>query len=463
MSGASGAWRSRSRALEKEGGAEKKVREINRELAELRERSQKLSLRWKTERELIMAMRGHKADIDKLRSEAEMAERQGELDRVAEIRYGRIPEIEKKLLAEEKRLVKLQKDGSILHEEISEEDIAAVVSRATGIPIAKMLEKEAEKLVHMEAALQTRVIGQDDAVKAVASAIRRSRAGLAEETKPIGSFIFLGLTGVGKTELAKALAQFLFDDEKALVRVDMSEYMESHSVAKMIGSPPGYVGYEEGGQLTETIRRRPYSVVLFDEIEKAHPDVFNALLQILDDGRLTDSKGRVVNFKNTVIIMTSNVGSDILVRAKGLGFKGDRSGDDGTLSEDEIRERILSSLRERFKPEFLNRIDETIIFHPLSEKVFGGIVDLQLARVVERLAKQGVRIRFAAQVKAYLAKKGYDPAYGARPLKRLIQNEILDPLSLEILEKKVQGGDVVETSIGKDRVVFKKMEKKRKK
>jgi ATP-dependent Clp protease ATP-binding subunit ClpB len=448
------------RALEKEGGAEKKVREINRDLAELRERSQKLSLRWKTERELIMSMRGHKADIDKLRSEAEMAERQGELDRVAEIRYGRIPEIEKKLVAEEKRLVKLQKDGSILREEISEEDIAAVVSRATGIPIAKMLEKEAEKLVHMEEALRARVIGQDDAVHAVASAIRRSRAGLSEETRPIGSFIFLGLTGVGKTELAKALAQFLFDDEKALVRVDMSEYMESHSVAKMIGSPPGYVGYEEGGQLTETIRRRPYSVVLFDEIEKAHPDVFNMLLQILDDGRLTDSKGRAVNFKNTVIIMTSNVGSDILVRAKGLGFKGDRSGEDETLSENEIRERILSSLRERFKPEFLNRIDETIIFHPLSEKIFGGIVELQLGRVALRLEKQGIRIRFASSVKSYLAKKGFDPAYGARPLKRLIQNEILDPLSLEILEKKVQTGESIEIVADKGKIVFAKKKRR---
>ncbi|MEI9966359.1 MAG: AAA family ATPase [Candidatus Moraniibacteriota bacterium] len=310
------------RALEKEGAEQnaKKLSAMEHELSELKSRSKKLSLQWKSERGLIKAIRDHKADIDRFKSEAEMAERTGELDRVAEIRYGRIPELEKKILAEEKKLERVQKTGMLLKEEIGEEDIAAVVSRWTGIPVAKMLETESAKLAHMEEALRERVIGQSEAISAVSNAIRRSRAGLAEETRPIGSFIFLGMTGVGKTELAKALAEFLFDDEQALVRVDMSEYMESHSTAKLIGSPPGYVGYEEGGQLTERIRRRPYSVILFDEIEKAHPDIFNTLLQILDDGRLTDAKGRVVNFKNTVIIMTSNIGSSYLGRMDSLGF-----------------------------------------------------------------------------------------------------------------------------------------------
>ncbi len=443
------------RALEKEGDGrtKKKVEAITRELSELREQSQKLSLQWKSERELILAVREHKTGIDRLRSEADVAERAGELDTVAEIRYGKIPELEKRIAEEGKKLEKLQKTGFILREEIAEEDIASVVSRSTGVPVAKMLEKEAEKLVHMEESLRTRVIGQDEAVAAVANAIRRSRAGLSEETRPVGSFIFLGMTGVGKTELAKALATFLFDDEKALVRVDMSEYMEAHSTAKLIGSPPGYVGYEEGGQLTEIIRRRPYSVVLFDEIEKAHPDVFNILLQILDDGRLTDAKGRIVNFKNTVIILTSNVGSEILVRMQSLGFE-EKRGAEKRLSEKEMREKVLGSLRETFRPEFLNRIDEIIVFHPLQESLVRRIVDIQLGLVAKRVETKGVTLSFSDKAKDYLAKKGFDPLYGARPLKRVIQSDILDPLALEILEKKVHSGDSVDVDVERSKIIF---------
>lgn len=452
------------RALEKEenGETKKKLEVINRELSELRERSQKLSLQWKSERELILTMRARKANIDRLRSEAEVAERAGELDRVAEIRYGKIPELEKQIADAEKKLERLQKTGFILKEEITDEDIAMVVSRSTGVPVAKMLEKETEKLVHMEEALKQRVIGQDEAVHAVANAIRRSRAGLSEETRPVGSFLFLGMTGVGKTELAKALAEFLFDDEKALVRVDMSEYMEAHSTAKFIGSPPGYVGYEEGGQLTEIIRRRPYSVVLFDEIEKAHPDVFNILLQILDDGRLTDAKGRKVNFKNTVIILTSNVGSEFLVRMQSLGFEETRS-IEKRVSEKEMRAKVLNSLRETFKPEFLNRLDEVIVFHPLEEPLVRRIVDIQLVLVARRAEGMGIELSFSNRVKEFLAKKGFDPLYGARPLKRVIQTDILDPLALEILEKKVHSGERVFVDVEKAKVFFvkKRTSKKR--
>jgi ATP-dependent Clp protease ATP-binding subunit ClpB len=450
------------RALEKEegdGNTKKKISAINRELAELKEQSKKLSLQWKSERGLIMAAREHKAKIDKLKSEAESAERKGDLDKVAEIRYGQIPDLEKKIKSDEKRLEALKKSGAILKEEITEDDIAFVVSRATGVPVAKMLEKEAARLAHIEEALKKRVIGQNEVIASVSNAIRRSRAGLAEETRPIGSFMFLGMTGVGKTELAKALAEFLFDNEKALVRVDMSEYMEAHSTAKLIGSPPGYVGYEEGGQLTEIVRRRPYSVILFDEIEKAHPSVFNIFLQILDEGRLTDAKGRVANFKNTVIIMTSNVGSDILVRARGLGFREKESGE-RELSEEEIRERILSSLRETFRPEFLNRLDEVVIFHPISQPVLRRIVDMQLEKVALRLKMNDIAVAFSVSVREHLAKIGFEPLYGARPLKRVIQNNILDPLALEILEKKIHNGEKVEAVMEKGKIVFKKKRKK---
>jgi len=449
------------RALEKDTDerSKKKVFEIDRELADLREESGKLSLQWKGERDLIASLRSRKAEIDRLKSEAEMAERRGELDLVAEIRYGKIPAIQKSLSAEEKKLAKLQKEGSILKEEITEEDIAAVVSKWTGVPVSKMLETEAKKLVHMEDELRKRVVGQDEAITAVSNAIRRSRAGLSEEGRPIGSFVFLGTTGVGKTELAKALAGFLFDDERSLVRVDMSEYMESHSAAKLIGSPPGYVGYDEGGQLTEKIRRRPYAVILFDEVEKAHPDVFNVLLQILDDGRLTDAKGRTVSFKNTVVIMTSNVGSEMLARAERLGFSGERPKDEEELSEESIRTRVMSSLRETFRPEFLNRIDEIVIFHPLDRGVIRRIVDLELDKVSQRLAGKEIVVSFTEAARKRLAERGFDPFYGARPLRRVIQSDILDPLALEVIEGKVPAGGIV-VDAGKNGFVFGKKEKK---
>lgn len=439
------------RALEKESGKEAKARlhDIKRELSELRESSKGLALQWKTEKELITSIRGYKETIDRLRSEADMAERSGELDRVAEIRYGKIPVALTELKNAEAKLGRNRKNGSLLREEITEEDIAAVVSRWTGVPIAKMLGNETEKLAHMETILEKRVIGQDEAVQAVANAIRRSRAGLSEETRPIGSFIFLGMTGVGKTELAKALAEFLFDDEKSLVRVDMSEYMEAHSAAKFIGSPPGYVGFEEGGQLTERIRRRPYSVILFDEIEKAHRDVFNILLQILDDGRLTDAKGRVVNFKNTVIIMTSNVGSDILFRSRQLGFREEGNREE-ILSEGEIRERVMESLRETFKPEFLNRVDEVVIFHSLTRDMLGRIADLQIDRVEASLRAKGITISVDIAAKERLLEIGFDPSYGARPLKRAIQHFILDPLAIRILEGEFASGDAVAVSVSED-------------
>ena len=449
------------RALEKESdaSAKKKVAAISRELAGLRERSQKFSLQWKTERSLIGAIRARKEEIDRYRSEADGSERRGELDRVAEIRYGLIPEAEKQMAAEEKKLESLQKAGSILREEITEEEIAAVVSRWTGVPVKKMLEGESEKLSHMESALSERVIGQDDAIRVVANAIRRSRTGLSEEGRPIGSFMFLGMTGVGKTELAKALAAFLFDDERSLVRVDMSEYMESHATAKLIGSPPGYVGHDEGGQLTEIVRRRPYSVILFDEIEKAHPDVFNIFLQILDDGRLTDAKGRVVNFKNSVIVMTSNVGSDVLSRMQELGFRGERTDRDDSREED-MKSKIMASLKGAFRPEFLNRIDEIVVFHPLSKTVLRSIVDAELKKLDHRLEEREISIVWPESVRKYLSEKGYDPLYGARPLKRVIQHEILDVLALDILEKRFRAGQTLRASSRGGKISF-SPEKKR--
>lgn len=441
------------RAIEKERGAEakKKTREIEKQLAGLKEDFDKISLQWKTEKDLITGIRKFSAEIEKMKSEAEIAERKMELAKVAEIRYGKIPELEKKIKSEMKKLENIQSRNPILKEEVTEEDIARVVSRWTGVPVSKMLESEAHKLAEMEKGLGKRVIGQEEAIKAVASAVRRSRAGVSEQFRPIGSFIFLGPTGVGKTELAKALAEFLFNDEQAMIRVDMSEYMESHSVAKLIGSPPGYVGYEEGGQLTEIVRRRPYSVILFDEIEKAHPQVFHILLQILDEGHLTDAKGRRVNFKNTVIIMTSNIGSDIIYRGT-LGFKEERRQD--LLEESEMREKVLGSLRENFKPEFLNRVDEIIIFHPLSPAMLAKIVDLQMGVVQKRLREKNIKIITTPAAKKYLSEKGFDPVYGARPLRRVIQNEILDELALRIIEDKIKEGDRVSVDVEKNKIVL---------
>jgi ATP-dependent Clp protease ATP-binding subunit ClpB len=442
------------KALEKDKTAEskKRIRELNKKLSNIKEESGKLILQWKAEKELITKIRNYSAEIEKLKLEAEIEERKMELDKVAEIQYGKIPELEKKIKIEKKKLDTMQNSNPILKEEVTEEDIAKVVSRWTGIPVFKILASETEKLVKMEEELKKRVVGQEEAVASVANAIRRSRAGISEDFRPIGSFLFLGPTGVGKTELAKALAEYLFNDAKALIRVDMSEYMESHSVSKIIGSPPGYVGHEEGGQLTEIIRRRPYSVILFDEVEKAHPQVFNIMLQILDEGHLTDSKGRKVNFKNTVVIMTSNIGSDIIYKSD-LGFRESLS--EEIIEEEKMREKVSISLKESFKPEFINRLDEVIIFHPISSKMLRQIVDLQLAIIQERLNKKDIKVNFSYSAKDYLSKKGYNPTYGARPLKRVIQTEILDELSLLIIEKKINPRDKITVDISDKKIVFK--------
>ncbi len=435
---------------ESEGAADSRPR-IEKALAEVQEQARTLRLRWEAEKEVITKIRESKTKIDELKMQAETAEREGDLNKVAEIRYGLLPKLLKEITDKEQYLIKLQSKHKILREKVTEEDIAQVVARWTGVPVFKMLESEAQKLAHMEAVLKKRVIGQDEAIAAISNAIRRSRAGIAEERRPIGSFIFMGPTGVGKTETAKALAEFLFNDERALVRIDMSEYSEKHSVAKFIGSPPGYVGYEEGGQLTETIRRRPYSVILFDEIEKAHPEIFSTLLQILDDGQLTDAKGRTVNFKNTIVIMTSNLGSE-MIRSHTVGF------DDGhgkqESSEAEMRERVQDILNKNFRPEFLNRIDEIIIFHPLAKKLIEKIVDIQLVLVEKRLAERGVGLRIKPQAKKLLAEKGYDPIFGARPLKRTIQKEILDRLALQMIKGEVEKGATLEIDAKKDEIIF---------
>ncbi|OGI24947.1 MAG: ATP-dependent chaperone ClpB [Candidatus Moranbacteria bacterium RBG_13_45_13] len=438
---------------EKDGNSKRRLKEIDKKLANISEKVNSWKLQWKSEKDLITNIRSHKSEIERLKSESDIMEQKGELAKVAEIRYGRIPELEKKIRSEQKKLTQLQRQNPILKEEITEEDIAKVVSRWTGIPVAKMLEGEMEKLVKTEKVLAKRIVGQNEAIQAVANALRRSRAGIAEENRPIGSFIFLGPTGVGKTELAKALAEFLFNDENAMIRVDMSEYMEQHSVAKMIGSPPGYIGYEEGGQLTEKVRRRPYSLILFDEIEKAHHDVFNILLQILDEGRLTDAKGRIVNFKNTVIVMTSNVGSEIIYKMQDFGFREGKR-DKMVIREEEMKEKVTQSLREKFKPEFLNRVDEIIIFHPLGTSEIKKIVDLQFGLVRSRLAKKNIKLEVSAEAKEYLAKSGFDPVFGARPLKRAIQNIVLDELALRIIEGKIKEGGKAKISVKEGKVVL---------
>jgi ATP-dependent Clp protease ATP-binding subunit ClpB len=389
------------------------------------------------EKEAINAIRQLRKKLDELREESESAERGADLAKVAEIKYGKIPETEKELKQLEKNLQKIQPQERLLKEEINEEEIATVVSRWTGIPVQRMLETESQKLTQMENILRQRVIGQDEAIGTVANAIRRSRAGIAEEHKPIGTFLFLGPTGVGKTELAKTLAEFMFSSEQAMIRVDMSEYMEKHAVSKIIGSPPGYVGFEEGGQLTELIRRRPYSVVLFDEIEKAHPEVFNILLQIMDEGHVTDSRGRKVNFKNTIIIMTSNIGSELIQEISTLGFAITNKGE-LEEKEDLIKSRIREALRNHFKPEFLNRIDEIVIFNSLSKQTLKHIVEIQIKHLVERLHNKNIAVRVDASAKELLAEKGFDPNFGARPLKRVIQQEILDKLALMIIQGEVK-------------------------
>jgi ATP-dependent Clp protease ATP-binding subunit ClpB len=420
-------------ALRKESDAHSKERlgQIEKELGGLREQSTTLKAHWQTEKDAIGRIRKQKEEIDRLKTDEQRYERAGELSRVAEIRYGKLAAAEKELKTAQGRLTELQKDHPMLKEEVGEEEIAKIVSKWTGIPAGRLLEGEVQKLVHMEERLRLRVVGQDAALATVANAIRRSRSGLGDPNRPIGSFLFLGPTGVGKTELARALAEFLFDDERAIIRLDMSEYMEKHSVARMIGAPPGYVGYEEGGQLTEQVRRRPYSVVLLDEIEKAHPDVFNVLLQILDEGRLTDGKGRTVDFRNAVIIMTSNAGSTAIFELAGKDPK-------------KAREQAMAALRELFRPEFLNRIDDIVMFAPLGENQIERIIDLQMQRVVKLLAEKQVTLKLTAAAKALLFREGYDPAYGARPMKRAIQRLIQDPLALKILDGEVLPGDAVD-------------------
>ena len=422
---------------EKDAASKERLKKLEKELAELKEKSSALKAEWQKEKSVIDDQRKLKEELDQARTELERAQRRGELAKASELQYGRIPELEKKLRAVEEKI----KEGGnrLLREEVTEEDIAQVVSSWTHIPVSRLQEGEREKLLRLEEHLHQRVVGQDNAIKAVANAIRRARAGLQDENRPIGSFIFLGPTGVGKTELSRALAEFLFDDEQAMVRIDMSEYMEKHTVSRLIGAPPGYVGYEEGGQLSEAVRRKPYSVVLFDEIEKAHQDVFNVLLQVLDDGRITDGQGRTVDFKNTVIIMTSNIGSQFIMEE----------------SSPAARERlVMDALRQHFRPEFLNRIDDIIIFDRLSEEELKQIVEIQLRRLVRRLENQKITLELSDAAKAFVAGHGYDPVYGARPLKRAIQKYILDPLSLEILEGKFREGQRIKVDVDGEGLKF---------
>lgn len=422
---------------EKDKASKDRLEKLEKEIADLRERSTELHTRWKTEKEAISSLQGVKEQIEQTRTEIERAERQADLEKAARLRYGILRELESKLAEGERRIKALQKEGALLKEEVDAEEIAQIVARWTGIPVSRLLEGETEKLIHMEERLHQRVVGQDDALRVVSNAVRRARAGLQDPNRPIGSFIFLGPTGVGKTELARALAEFLFDDERAMIRIDMSEYQEKHTVSRLVGAPPGYVGYEEGGQLTEAVRRRAYSVVLFDEIEKAHPEVFNVLLQLLDDGRLTDGHGRTVDFRNTVVIMTSNLGNQL--------WEGGR-----TVTRDEIT-RVMQA---HFRPEFLNRIDEIVVFHPLGREQLVQIVDIQLRRFAQILEGRGFTLEVSPQARAYLAEVGYDPDFGARPLKRAIQRELQDPLALKLLAGEFQEGETIYVDRGGDGLVF---------
>jgi ATP-dependent Clp protease ATP-binding subunit ClpB len=421
---------------EKDASSRERLSKIEKELADIKEEAGQLKARWLKEKQEHGKSRKVAEEIEALKAELEQAQRKGDLQRASEIQYGRLPELQRQHESPHK-----QEGNTMIQEEVTEEDIAKVVASWTGIPVSRLQEGERAKLVKMEERLMERVVGQQQAIKAVSNAVRRARAGLQDENRPIGSFLFLGPTGVGKTELSKALAEFLFDDEGAIIRLDMSEYMEKHTVARLIGAPPGYVGYEEGGQLSEAVRRKPYSVVLFDEVEKAHGDVFNVLLQVLDDGRITDGHGRTVDFKNTVIILTSNIGSQFIME---------------DLAVEERNRRVMEALRGHFRPEFLNRIDETIIFDRLDEKQITRIVDIQLRRLLERLAKQNIKLTLTDAAKTRIAREGYDPAYGARPLKRVIQKEILDPLSLEILDGHFGDGDNIQAGIEKGKLVFSK-------
>ncbi|MBU4284978.1 ATP-dependent chaperone ClpB [Patescibacteria group bacterium] len=442
----------RALKMEKDADSKEGLKAIKREIAELKEQSREMEIQWKTEKDIISKIRQNQKQMESLKQEADITERKSDLQKVAEIRYGKIPQLEKEIKEEQKKLSGIQKNRQILKEEVNVEDVAKVVSRWTGIPVYKMLEEETSKLSHMEDELGRRVLGQDEAISIVSNATRRSRAGISEENRPIGSFMFLGPTGVGKTELALALAEFMFNTEDAIVRLDMSEYMERHTASKIIGSPPGYVGYEEGGQLTEIVRRRPYSVILFDEIEKAHPEVFNILLQILDRGRLTDAKGRLVNFKNTIIILTSNVGSEMLQQMAEFGFS--HSGEAKQKKHDETKSRIMESLKNQFRPEFLNRLDEIIIFNGLGIEEVRKIVDLQLNLVEERLKHKKIKINVSITAKNLLAEKGFDPDYGVRPLKRKIQQLVLDPLAKMIVEGKIKNGDKIKVDTKGEKITI---------
>jgi ATP-dependent Clp protease ATP-binding subunit ClpB len=428
---------------ERDQASKDRIQAIEAEIASLREKANALRARWDTEKKAIEEIRAIKARMDETRVQIEQAERRADLEAAARLRYGTLTELEQQLTRHEQRLAELQREGALLKEEVDAEDVAGIVSRWTGVPVTRLLEGEVTKLLRMEERLHGRVVGQDEAIAAIANAIRRSRAGLQDQQRPLGSFIFLGPTGVGKTELAHTLAEFLFDDEDNIVRIDMSEYQERHTVSRLIGAPPGYVGYDEGGQLTEAVRRRPYSVVLFDEIEKAHPDVFNVMLQILDDGRLTDSHGHTVNFKNTVIIMTSNVGSQHL------------------LGERYEPQAALAALRAHFRPEFLNRIDDIVVFHSLSREQLSQIVEIQASRLRRMLADRHMSLELTPAAKELIAREGYDPAYGARPIKRTLQRLVADPLALQILEGRFSDGDTIRVTADGDLIGFEKAEASR--
>ncbi len=446
-------------ALQKESDkhVKERLKELEKELAEIQEESRKLEMDWNHEKGLITQIRDFRSQIEKSKQEADIAERHVDLSKVAEIRYGKIPELEKELKKTTAKLVSLQKKHRFLKEEVNEEDIALVVAKWTGIPAFKILQTEAEKLKNAENQLAKRVVGQQEAISAIANALRRARAGLSDEKQPIGSFLFIGPTGVGKTELARSLAEFMFNDEQALIRIDMSEFGEKHSLSRLIGSPPGYVGYDEGGQLTEKVRRKPYSVILFDELEKAHPEIFNVLLQILDDGHVTDAKGRKVNFKNTIIIMTSNLGGD-MIREGVLGFSEQTDRSHMVISEDKMKERIYELLQKNFKPEFLNRISEIITFHPLTKKEIRAIIDIQLIQVHQQLKKQDINVSFTDHLIKLLEERGFDPLFGARPLRRAIQTLILNPLAMDIIQGNVKEGETITIDVLKDKVIVKHQE-----
>jgi ATP-dependent Clp protease ATP-binding subunit ClpB len=441
---------------EKDKASKERLAKLEKELADLKEERGRLATRWQHEKDAIQRGRKLKEELEQARIEMQRAQQAGDYAKASELQYGKLPQIEKQIRDEEAGLAELQKGQRMLKEDVDEEDIADVVSRWTHIPVSRLMEGEIQKLLRMEERLHARVVGQDEAISAVANAMRRARAGLQDPNRPLGSFIFLGPTGVGKTELARALAEFLFDDEHAMIRIDMSEYQEKHTVSRLIGAPPGYVGYEESGQLTEAVRRRPYSVVLFDEIEKAHPEVLNVMLQLLDDGRLTDGKGRTVDFKNSVVIMTSNVGSHFIAEAAlrdtMARTQGEHQLDEGT------RRQVLEALREHFRPEFLNRIDEIIVFHALTREEMRHIIDIQLRSLMKRLEDRKIRVELSERAKDLLIAEGYDPTYGARPLKRVIQRRVLDPLAMRVLQGDFGEGSAVRIDAPRGELEFTKAE-----